>query len=54
MIRNRFALQESRVGGLAESDKLSGDDPTLVHELVEGVLAIGARLAEDNFLSIHK
>mmetsp|Transcript_51742 Transcript_51742/g.117856 ORF Transcript_51742/g.117856 Transcript_51742/m.117856 type:complete len:339 (-) Transcript_51742:765-1781(-) len=45
---DHLALAAERVLGLARRDELGRDRRALVHELVEGVLAVGAGLAEDD------
>ena len=37
-------------GGLrfSEANKLCGDNPTLMHQLIEAVLPVGARFTKDN------
>mmetsp|Transcript_2912 Transcript_2912/g.7595 ORF Transcript_2912/g.7595 Transcript_2912/m.7595 type:complete len:399 (+) Transcript_2912:76-1272(+) len=46
VVRDGLAGQMHRVLRHGEADELGRDDAALVHELVEGVLAVGARLAE--------
>ena len=38
---------------LREADELGRDGATLVHELVEAVLSIGAWLTEDDWSRVH-
>lgn len=42
-----------RLWRLAESDELGRNDASLVHELVEGVLAVGAGLSEDDLSGLE-
>lgn len=39
-------LEVHRLLALDDSDKVAGDDATLVDELVKGVLPVGARLSK--------
>ena len=48
MIRHRLAINLDWVLGLRVPDELSGDHPTLVHQLVETVLSICPGLTKDD------
>ena len=53
VVRDRLTIQEDRILRLDESDEVHGHRPTLVQQLVEGVLAVSAGLAEVNSTSLE-
>ena len=48
VVRDGFTVHHDMSLRLSEANELSRDDPTLMHELVETMLTVGARLTEDN------
>ena len=54
MVGDRLPFKKCRAGRLAEPDELRRDNPTLVHQLVEGMLSVCSGLAEDDFLGEYR